>query len=253
MFLVYLFIFMFGGIIASFINLYVTRLIDNESIVTPRSHCNSCGKTLKWYELIPIFSYIFLGGRCSKCEEKIGIDCLLSEVCLGLLYIICFYVYGFTIDTLIGMTISTLLLSICLSDFKSLIILDSSLVVCIVLVVILTYLGGGLRGLYLSFLYGVFGFVLMFVIKILGDYLFQRESLGGGDIKLSFITGLILPYNLFLTSLVIACFLALPYAIVINKKTPDGEVPFGPFLTLGLLVTFLNKSVIINLLQLIIG
>ena len=253
MFLVYIFIFMFGAIIASFINLYVTRLINHESIVSPRSHCNSCGKVLRWYELIPIFSYIALNGRCSKCKEKIGIDCLLSELLLGILYVICFLVYGFTYDTLIGMTICTLLLSICLSDLKSLIILDSSLIVSIIIIFVLTFLASGLRGIYLGFLYGVFGFVLMFVIKIIGDAIFQRESLGGGDIKLSFITGLVLPYNLFLVSLVFACFMALPYAIIINKKSPDGEVPFGPFLTLGLLVTFLNKSAIMYILKIVVG
>ena len=253
MFFMFLCIFMFGAIIASFIDLYVNRMINNESIIWPRSHCDSCGKTLKWFDLFPIFSYLTLEGRCRYCKEKIGKEAIISEIVLGILFVICFMIYGYTYDTLIAMVISCLLLSICLSDFKNLIILDSSLIVSILFIFILTFLNAGLKGIYIAFLYGVFGFVLMFVIKIIGDYMFQRESLGGGDIKLSFITGLVLSYNLFLTSLVISCFLALPYAIIINKKTPDGEVPFGPFLTLGLLVTFLNKSVIMSILKVVIG
>ena len=229
-----------------------SRLINGESIISPRSHCTSCQKTLKWYELIPVVSYVIQKGQCNNCGSKIGKDSLISEVILGLLFVISFMVYGFSYNTLIAMVLSCFFLSISLSDFKNLIILDSTIVTAIILLTILIFLNAGIRGIYKSFLYGVFGFVLMFIVKILGDYYFKRESLGGGDIKLSFITGMVLPYNLFLASLIISCMTALPYATIGASRIKNGEIPFGPFLSFGLLVTFLLEKYIQMVLKLLV-
>lgn len=244
--LIYIYLFIIGGVFASFIHLYVTRVLKSESIVLPRSHCTNCNHTLKWYELIPIVSYVIQKGRCSKCNHKIGPDSLICEIVLGLLFVIVYYVYGFTYETFIGFIIACTLLSVCISDFKEMIILDSTLITSIVLSYIVIFIEYGLRGVYKSFLYGIFAFVLMFLIKILGDAMFKRESLGGGDIKLAFLMGTILPYNLFLLSMVLGSFIALPYALSLTKKESSGELPFGPFLLIGLFIVFLFKNDIMN-------
>lgn len=248
---IYILVFILGTILASFIHVYVTRLLNGESIVKPRSHCTNCNHTLKWYELIPIVSYIIQHGKCTKCGHKIGIDSLLSEILLGSLFLIVYIRYGMSYETLIGFIISAMLLSIFISDFKEMIILDSTLIVSGILYYIIIFLSMGLSGLYKSFLYGIFGFVLMFVVKVLGDKLFKRESLGGGDIKLAFIMGSILPYNLFLVALLGGSLLAFPYAIMVSQKTKSHELSFGPFLALGLLIVFLLKNDIINILNMI--
>jgi len=161
-------------------------------------------------------------------------------------------VYGFSYKTILGFVIVMILISIFLTDFKSMIILDSTLIVGLILIYILIYLDLGVwKGLYKSFLYGVFAFVLMFIIKILGDALFKRESLGGGDIKLAFLMGSILPYNLFLTSLIIASSSALPYALYVSVSKKTNELAFGPFLMIGLLVTFLFQENILEILNLL--
>jgi len=213
--------------------------MNNESIVKPRSHCTNCNHTLKWYELIPIVSYLLQHGKCRKCQTKIGVSSLIAEISL-------------TYDTLLGFIISMALLAIFISDFKEMVILDSTIVTSTILVYIITFMEYGIRGMYKSFLYGIFGFVLMFVIKILGDALFKRESLGGGDIKLAFLIGSILPYNLFLISLVVGSTVALPYALIISIKDKTHELPFGPFLMLGLLIVFFFKNDIINILSLLV-
>lgn len=246
---VYIFLFMSGAILASFIHVYVSRTLRNESIVRPGSHCTNCRHRLKWYELIPIFSYLFQRGRCRKCNAKIGIDSLISEVLLGLLFVIVYWRYGLSADLLIGLVIACLLLAVFLSDFKEMIILDSSLVVSTFLIYIIVYSSLGWRGIYKSFLYGIFAFVLFFLIKILGDKIFKRESLGGGDIKLAFIIGSVLPYDLFLCALIIGSSLALPYALYISNSKKTSELPYGPFLVLGLFLVFLFKNDILDMLN----
>lgn len=246
-------VFILGTIFASFIHVYVTRLLKGESIVSPRSHCTNCNHTLNWYELIPIVSYIIQRGRCRKCNAKIGIDSILVEIITGLLFVLTYCVYGFTYKTILGFILVLITISICLSDFKEMIILDSTLLVGVILIYIIIFLDLGLwKGIYKSFLYGIFAFVLMFIIKILGDAIFKRDSLGGGDIKLSFLMGSVLPYNLFLVSLVIGSMSALPYALGISISKKTNEVAFGPFLAIGLLVTFLFQNQILEVLNLLL-
>lgn len=236
-----IFAFILGSIFASFIHLYVLRLIRGESIVAPRSHCDKCNHTLSWYELIPIISFVILRGKCKICKEKIGYSSLISEIFLGLSFAVIYLIYGYSYETLIGFIIAATLLSIAISDFKEMIILDSTLATSIILTYILLFLEYGLRGVYKSFLYGVFGFVLFFLVKLLGDKIYKRESLGGGDIKLAFLMGSILPYNLFLIAIIIGSLAALPYALILSLSKRK-ELPFGPFLALGLFIVFLFKD-----------
>ena len=242
------FVFILGAIFASFIHLYVIRILRKESIVTPRSHCDNCNHTLKWYELVPLVSFIALRGRCHVCKEKIGYSSILSEIFLGLSFTIVYLIYGYSYETLIGFVLASTLLAVAISDFKEMIILDSTLVTSIVLSYILIFLGFGLRGIYKSFLYGIFGFVLFFLVKLIGDRVYKKESLGGGDVKLAFLMGSILPYNLFLISIIIGSLFALPYAFLMAKSKKK-ELPFGPFLVLGLFVVFLFKNNISELIN----
>ncbi len=243
-----LFVFILGTIFASFIHLYVIRFLRKESIVAPRSHCDNCNHTLKWYELIPIISYIALQGRCSVCKEKIGATSLISEIFLGLSFVIVYLIYGYSYETLLGFILASTLLAIAISDFKEMIILDSTLIVSITLSYVLIFLEYGLRGIYKGFLYGVFGFVLFFLVKLIGDKVYKRESLGGGDVKLAFLMGSILPYNLFLISIIIGSTFALPYAFTMSLSKKK-ELPFGPFLALGLFIVFLFKNNINNFIN----
>jgi len=250
----YIFIFVLGSVLASFMHVYVTRLLAEQSIVKPRSHCTTCGHTLSWYELIPIVSYAIQKGRCRNCKAKIGIDSLLIEIITGLLFVVTFAIFGYTFKTLLGFVIVLIMISVFLSDFKEMIILDSTLIVGMILIYLLIYLDLGLwKGIYKSFLYGVFAFVLMIVVKVLGDAAFKRDSLGGGDIKLAFLMGSILPYNLFLISIVIGSTCALPYALYISITKKTNELAFGPFLVLGLYLTFILQNHILEFLNLLIN
>ena len=88
--------FLIGAVLGSFYNVLGSRIPKGESIVKPRSHCEKCGHILKWYELIPVFSFLFLRGRCSKCKVKLSWLYPFSEVFCGILFAISYYSYGFT-------------------------------------------------------------------------------------------------------------------------------------------------------------
>ncbi len=249
---IYIIVVLLGTIFASFLHLYVERTLKGESIITPRSHCDYCNHVLKWYEMIPVLSFIMQRGRCNKCSKKLDISMFFTELITGLLFLLVYIIYGFTYKTILGFIIVLIMISICLSDFKSMIILDSTLLVGIILTYFIIYLDLGIwDGIYKSFLYGIFAFVLMFIIKIIGDAIFKRESLGGGDIKLAFLMGSILPYNLFLVSLIASSSIALPYALYVSKKNQTNELPFGPFLMMGLFITFLFQDNILELLSIL--
>ena len=182
--------FIIGAILGSFYLVVGTRLPLKENIITGRSRCDNCHKTLKWYELIPIISYLIQGGKCRHCHKPIKIEHLIVEIVTGILFLFGYLYFGLTIKLGIFLVITSLALIIFISDFKYMIILDSPLIISTILLIILKYFEVGLKNTFISILYGIVLFIFMYLIKLLGDKMFKRESLGGGDIKLCFIIGL---------------------------------------------------------------
>ena len=116
--------FIFGTIMGSFYHVVATRLSNDESIISPGSHCPRCNHFLKWYENIPIISYILLKGQFAKCHSKIPISYLVVEVITGLLFSACFHSYDFTFDLLIALIFVSSLVIVIVSDIEYMIILD---------------------------------------------------------------------------------------------------------------------------------
>ena len=99
--------FLLGTVFGSFYNVLGFRIPRNESIIKPSSHCERCGHELKWYELIPIFSFIFLHGRCHNCKEKLSILYPLTELFCGILFALSYYSFGFSLELIISLTLQT--------------------------------------------------------------------------------------------------------------------------------------------------
>lgn len=236
--LIYLFI--VGLFLGSFYNVVALRLSNNESIIFPGSHCLNCNHKLSWYELIPVFSYIGLRGRCKKCRVHISWQYPIIELLTGVLFALSYYIYGFSIDTLISIVISSLVVITLVTDFKFMIILDEALIVCGLTIGILFIIKGGVSFFLHQLLYGLifFGFVLL--VKILGDKAFKQESLGWGDVKLALVSGMILGLKLGFCYIFLASCLALPYALYFMIRKKEAVVPFGPFLVISLLILFWN-------------
>ena len=247
-----IYMFVIGTIMGSFFNVIGHRLSKNESAIKPRSHCEFCGHILAWYELIPIISFLIQGGKCRKCRAKLSWWYPLIEIITGLFFVGCYLYYGFTYDLLLALIISSVLIITCISDFNYLVILDEVLLVSSLAALVFIFLKEGFNGLIISLLSGLLMFFFMLMVKIVGDKAFKRESLGGGDIKLSLFIGLVLGYKLSFINLVLASFLALPVAFYYLVKLKDREVPFGPFLIISTFIIYIFSTQILEFIDLLI-
>ena len=245
-------LFVLGLVMGSFFMVVGTRLPKNESIVKPRSHCDNCGHILKWYELIPVLSYVIQMGRCSKCHTKLSPMYPFIEVLNGFLYSLSYALYGFSYEMIAFMVISSILILIFVSDFQYMIILDEPLIIGSIIILLLKLYYFGFPTFTRSIYSGLIMFVFMLVIKLCGDKVFKRESLGGGDIKLVTFFGFVFGVRLSFVSVVFGSFLAFPYAIFLSLAKKDREVPFGPFLILGLLIVFIYMEPIKDFLNLLV-
>lgn len=231
-------IFIIGTIFGSFFYVVGTRLPNHESIISPGSHCTYCNHPLKFYDLIPIISFIFLKGKCHYCHKKLTHEYLVYEIFTGTLFLFSYLKFNFSYQFFILLIISSLVVLIFITDFKYLIILDSPLIIAIGLVFSLKLYYLGWSEALFSLLDGLLAFLTMLLIRQIGNIIFKKESLGGGDIKFSFVTGLILGYKFTMISLILATFLALPYAVGTLLLKKNNEVPFGPFLVSSLFIIY---------------
>ncbi len=250
--MIYGLIFLIGAIMGSFYLCLSTRLIFKRSLFT-RSECENCHKKLNWYELIPLFSYIFLKGKCLKCHQKISFDHFIIELVTALLFLGGYLYLGFNIKYLIYLVLISTAIIIFITDFKYMIILDSTLIISSILIIILKYFEIGFKNTLWAIIFGICLMFTMYLIKLIGDKLFKKESLGGGDIKLAFLIGLtlgypVIGYEMGLICLIFASILALPYAVAVLYLNKKNELPYGPFLIASLVIMFIFYDKFYNLL-----
>lgn len=245
-------LFVLGLVMGSFFMVVGSRLPKGESIIKPRSHCDECGHILKWYELIPVFSYVFQLGRCSKCKTKLSIAYPFIEILNGFLFSLSYALYGFSYEMIAFLIISCILVLVFVSDFMYMIILDEPLIIGSILILILKLYFFGFNTFTRSIYSGLIMFIFMLLVKLIGDKVFKRESLGGGDVKLVTFFGFVFGVRLSFISIVLGSFLAFPYAIFTSISKKDREVPFGPFLILALLLVFIYMEPIKEFLNLFV-
>lgn len=242
--------FIFGTVMGSFYHLVATRLSNDQSIISPGSHCTYCNHKIKWYENIPIISYLFLKGRCSECKAKIPLSYLIVEIVTGSLFAVCFHSFKLSFNLVIALIFVSSLIIVIVSDIEYMIILDEVLMVSSLIIVVLYIVFLGIEPAAYHIYAGVGAFITMYAIKIIGDKLFKKESLGGGDIKLMFIFGLVLGYPLSLCTIFLATFIAFPIALFILFSDKENIIPFGPFLSMAAIIIFISKIDILDVLNL---
>ena len=248
-----LYIFVLGLLFGSFYNVVGLRLPKRESIVFPGSHCPKCGHKLMWYENIPLISYIFLKGRCRKCKCTISVWYPAIELFTALLFLISYYVFGISEEFFISIVISSLVAIIFVSDVNYMIILDSPLVIGAILIFLIIFIYNYFNSVLYSLLNGFIIFGIMYLIMLLGNFIFKKESLGGGDIKLSFVAGLALGIKLGIFYIILAAFLAFPYAVFVTIRNKENMLPFGPFLASSLLIIYLNSNFFVDFINKLLG
>lgn len=234
------FFFIIGSVMGSFFHVVATRMSKDESIIYPASHCIECGHKLAWYENIPIISYIMLRGKCSDCHSKIPISYLVVEIVSGLLFSVCYHVFSLSFDLVVALIFVSSLIIVIVSDIEYMIILDEVLVFSSLVIVILDICVLGIDKAAYHIYGGVLAFGTMYALKIMGDKLFKKESLGGGDIKLMFLFGLVLGYALSVCTIFLATFIAFPIALLLLFSNKENIIPFGPFLSMSAILILIS-------------
>lgn len=241
--------FIFGSVMGSFYHVIATRLSNGLSIIKPSSHCEKCKHELKWYELIPIISYVIQGGKCRQCKTKLPSSYILMEICTGILFAVCYHVFDTPLEIAISIIFVSSLIIVIISDIEYMIILDEVLIFAITSIIILNIIDIGLYNASLKIISGAGAFVTMLLIKKIGDLMFKQESLGGGDIKLMFLVGLVIGYEMSICNIFFATFIAFPIALYLLITKKDNMIPFGPFLGMAAIILYIwgiNFTDIIN-------
>lgn len=237
----YIIIFLYGIVIGSFLNVCIYRLPQKENIAKVRSHCMNCGYQLRWYDLVPVFSYLCLRGRCRKCKEKISIQYPVIESLNGVLYCIIFAEYGFSIETLLYALLFSALITLSVIDFRTYEIpLGINIfILALGLVRVVTDYTNWLG--YAIGLFCVSGFLYLIYLVTKG------RGIGGGDIKLMAACGLLLGWKLVILSFVLGCIIGSVIHLIRMKVSGEGHVlAMGPYLAVGVMISTLYGERLIH-------
>lgn len=237
-----------GAAIGSFMNVCVHRLPHGESVVRPRSHCPSCGTDIPARDNIPILSWLLLRGRCRGCGERISLRYPLVELVSIGIWVGMALAYGPTLHALSGAVFFTLLLAIAITDARHYVIPDElsigGLASGLALAVV-TELTTGMPTIVSSVVGAALGFLLLLGVGLVGDWVFKKPAMGGGDMKMMAMIGAYLgPIGAILTIFLGALTGSLIFG-PISLKTGK-MVPFGVFLALGAAATFLLGDALID-------
>ncbi len=242
--IIYLWLAALGAIFGSFLGCMGYRIPNKIKTTYPSSFCSNCKKPLKWYMNIPVFSYIFLHGKCAYCKSKIGFIYFICEL-IGLIsFPLNFYLFGISYEFFVSTILVCVLIVTIVSDFLYFYISDRFLIISGLLITICLYFYEGPTEMLYRIAAAAVLFLVMIGIKILGNSMFGRESLGDGDIKLMAVIGLSVGIlNSFIT-LFFASVIALIFSLITLSKHKDGVIPFGPFLLMGALILVYFSSII---------
>lgn len=247
-YLISAFVFIFGLCIGSFLNCFIYRL-EEEKTMQGRSFCPNCKHVLSFLDLFPVFSFLFLGGKCRYCHKKISIQYPLSELATGILFLLIFNFLN-PISTisqgiyfLYLLFITSALIIIFIYDLKHYLIPDKVLFPAIIISLIynLIYYQNILNAL-LAVVIGSGFFLFIFLIS-------RGRAMGFGDVKLAILMGLLLGFPNILVALFLAFFFGAIIGLILmiyKAKSLKSEIPFGPFLIAGTFIALLCGNQIIQ-------
>lgn len=238
-----------GLCVGSFLNVVIYRLPNKMSLAKPGSHCPKCKYELRWYDNIPLLSYLMLGGKCRKCKTHISFRYTAVELSNTLFWLLCAWLFIEKSIPLacIYMVVCSVFICVFFIDLEHKIIFDRFQIILLVLGAASIFFDGD-YGWLSHVIGGVGGFAVFFLISWGFEKLCGKEGLGGGDVKLAGTVGLLLGWERLLLGLLIA---TIPAAIimVVLSRGRDGEerqFPFAPFLTVGFTVAMLFGKQIVT-------
>jgi leader peptidase (prepilin peptidase) / N-methyltransferase len=233
--------FILGTILGSFLNVVIYRTPKLESIIFGRSHCTQCNHELSPLELIPILSFIMLAGKCKECKSKISIRYPAIELLTGILFLISYKTFGLSTEFIIAIPLILLLIIITMIDIDTMEINDRFQIGLLIIAIFSLFYTK------LPIMDHLLGFFVIsvpfYIIAIL------TEGIGGGDIKLIAIGGLLLGYKAtlvaFFIAIILGSILAI-YLLTIKKSNRKTQLAFGPFLCVGIYIAYHFSDLIIQ-------
>lgn len=245
----YLIIFILGLLIGSFLNSVIYRLEDLKSIFKERSICPHCKKTLRWYDMIPLASFIIYAGRCRYCREKISIQYPLVELTTAVLFICIYGYFGITLYSILLLLLSCFLIVIFVYDIYYMIIPDEMLWPAIIIVILSDCYIAILSQSFLPMWNALLGALIAGSFIGLIVLLTRARGMGIGDIKLAFLIGLLIAYPQIILSLFLAFFIGSIIGIVLlasRRKKLKSAIAFAPYLIIGFYITIFWGQKILN-------
>jgi leader peptidase (prepilin peptidase)/N-methyltransferase len=229
----------FGALIGSFLNVCIFRLPKEESIVWPGSYCPHCKKPIKFYDNVPLVSYLFLRGRCRNCHSPISFQYPLIEGITALASLILFLKFGFSLSYLFYFLFVAALIVITVIDLYHQIIPD---------VISLPGIGVGLIASLIvrqiTFFNSLAGILVgggsLFLVATIYQWLFKREGMGGGDVKLLAMIGAFLGWKAVILTILVSSLVGSItgiFIMILKGKDFKYAIPFGPFLSIGAVVS----------------
>lgn len=244
---IYILVFLFGACLASFITCAADRYVLKQSVLKGRSYCPACGHKLGILDLFPIFSFIFLRGKCRYCGAKIPARCLICELLGGAVYVLILLKFGFSFQSLELALLVPALLGISLIDYDSFEIPNGLVIYCAVLfAAFVASYADPLKRLIYGLIGGAAFGVGTLIIALIMDKVLKRDSLGGGDIKLLGAVGLFTGPWRGLFMLILACIIGLVFGLITKKKS-NGQFPFGPAICIATYIALLVGQDVIDL------
>ncbi|MCM8772938.1 MAG: prepilin peptidase [Candidatus Omnitrophica bacterium] len=244
-------IFLIGLCFGSFANVCIYRLPKGKSLIYPGSFCPNCGKNIKWYDNIPLLSYILLKGKCRYCRKKISFRYFTVELLTGLFFFSIYKKFGFTAFNLVYDTFFLSLIIVSFIDIDTFLIPDVIVIPGIFLGLLFSFLFPEIHnmGRFESFIYSFTGTIMgggaLFLLAIIGKILFKKEAMGGGDIKLLGMIGSFLGWKPIFLTLFFGSLLGTLISLILillKKRKIDDYVPFGPYLSLGAIISIFFKE-----------
>lgn len=253
-----IFVFVLGSSIGSFINVVVYRLPAGLSVLRPRSRCPHCLRTLGLRDNIPILGWLWLRGRCRYCKQPISSRYPLVEAATGLIFLLVFWTFEFSIQTLGYWTFCSWLLALALIDLDTMTLPNSltksGLIAGLIFQIIVGLIADtnwteAISQSMVGIIGAVLGIWLFDLIRIVGSIVFQQAAMGGGDAKLAAMLGAWLSWKYLLLSGFLACAIGAFVgggAIALRVLSRQQPMPFGPFLALGAIITVFGGEAILS-------
>ena len=236
-----LIVFIFGAMIGSFLNVVIYRIPKDESIVFPASKCQSCQTSLKWYHNIPIFSWVFLGGKCAFCKEKISVQYPIVEALTGVIFVALYFKLGLVWYLPFVAASFAALLALVMIDFKYMAVPDNVNLAALIFALIQPEFLNGL-------MYAAIAAGGLYLIGLLSSLLARKQAMGGADVIVAGTMGALLGFPNFFVAIFLSAVLAMIPALIWRDK----GVPFVPFLALATFIVYLYDAEAAQLLEFII-